>query len=173
MRDIIGWMLGTSDRIDLYCRITSGSNRRRLKTKVDKPNWQLLHRLWEKWRSLHESVTLRATIGVNSPYHPRKKSFRMASKGLIRNVSRGLYIKWNQYPDPAAQSWTCISSVAPVGSLYYLSWDWEEWPASISSANSRPISHYAGGACNFLKSSCYFSDWNGVRFIFILNCILQ
>lgn len=29
-------MLGDSDRIDLYCRITSGIAGRRLKTKVDK-----------------------------------------------------------------------------------------------------------------------------------------
>ena len=122
MRDIIGWMLGISDRIDLYCVTTSGSNQRRLKTKVDKPNWQLLHLLWEKWRSLHENVRLRATIGVNSQYYSWKKSSRMTSKGLIQNASRGLYIKWSQYPDPAAQSWTYISSVAPVGSLYHLSW---------------------------------------------------
>ena len=90
MRDIIGWMLGISDRIDLYCVTTSGSNRRRLKTKVDKPNWQLLHLLWEKWRSLHESVRLRATIGVNSPYYPRKKSSRMTSKGAHSKCHQGL-----------------------------------------------------------------------------------
>lgn len=77
---------------------------------------------YEKWISLHESVRLRAIIGVNSPYHPRKKSSRMICKGLVQNASRGLYIKWNQYPDVAAQSWTCISSVAPLGSLYHLSW---------------------------------------------------
>lgn len=78
----------------------------------------------------------------------------------------------HKYPEP----WTrlCyLNVISPSGTyrqpLSEQKLASEEWPVSIGNGHSRPINPYPGSAWDFIKCSCCFPDWNGVRFIFELS----
>lgn len=78
----------------------------------------------------------------------------------------------HKYPEP----WTrlCyLNVISPSGTyrqpLSEQKLALEEWPVSIGNGHSRPINPYPGSAWDFIKCSCCFPDWNGVRFIFELS----
>ena len=65
---------------------------------MNMPNRQLVHLLWEKWKSppwgwKKRSVGLRATLGVNSQYHHRKGSSRKISKGFTLIIKKEVEIR--------------------------------------------------------------------------------